>query len=62
MISIDQVINILDVFEITSFDMSNGLLCLITLNVYQVCDGNYDCPKTETSNGGEEEDDCDYGE
>ena len=62
MISIDQVINSLDVFEVTSFVVNKGLLCLITLNLYQVCDGNFDCPKTETSNEGEEEDDCDYGE
>ena len=62
MISIDQVINILDVFEITSFVMSKGLLCLIIINFFQVCDGNFDCPKTETSNEGEEEDGCDYGE
>ena len=27
----------------------------------QVCDGVYDCPPSETTGGGEDEDDCDEG-
>ena len=27
-----------------------------------MCDGIYDCPGTETTNEGEEEEDCSYGE
>ena len=59
-ISIDQVIdNHYLIFPALHLNCDN---CFAKLNIYQVCDGNNDCPRTETLNEGEEEDDCNEGE
>ena len=47
------------------FQCSIAIPCcpfLTLLNALQLCDGTYDCPQTEISVGGEDEDSCAEGD